>query len=48
MQQNQAQNIDQQEQTIKFLSQKIENLGTLVDESILKVGEQHDKMLKRY
>ena len=43
---NQAQqNIDQQEQAIKFLSQKIENLGTLVDESILKVGEQHDKML---
>ena len=43
---NQAQaNIEKQEQAIAFLSKSIEKLGNLVDASIIKIGEQHDKMI---
>lgn len=43
---NQAQaNIEKQEQAIAFLSKSIEKLWNLVDASIIKIGEQHDKMI---
>ena len=38
-------NIEKQEQAIAFLSKSIEKLGNLVDASIIKIGEQHDKMI---
>ena len=43
---NQAQaNIEKQEQEIAFISKSIEKLGNLIDASIIKIGEQHDKMI---